>query len=419
MIAICLLVLSTIVCANDCIKRAVFIRPVADLFIDQLSTAYPSRERGGISLKSLYVQMPASGQEGKSNLNRVGQALFNNVVRVCAIEGEEVLVAISDFFIEFPGNVIHTRYWTHKSNLLFFSELDPAKISEDIFPLPLAPDHPERLIDFSVVVLIASWRDEETKLLYSPGTRFVRSPKEDTENEWGVRFYQPGTRARIRTTQIPKSQATLCDKFSPQKQQMEFVQLLRAWAHPAGGGFIPYVWGGMSMGTSLEKDCINKETRAPYGTVYTRAGMKHSNIGFDCSGLILRAAQVARIPFYYRNTTTIASHLAVLKPHTKLEVGDLIMHPGHILVVTDLEKNLMVHAKGYGLGYAKVEEVEIGKYFEGVQTFDQLYKLGQQKVLIPILDAQGNRSDKSATIRFYRFSSVWTACNPSLLPEKQ
>lgn len=418
MVGVYFLILSVAAHLNAGAQLAAFIRPVNDLFIDQLSVAYPSRERGGISLKNLYLHMPASGLEGRSNLNRVGQALFNDVVRICEVAGEEVLVAVSDFFIEFPGNVIHTRYWTHRSNLVFFNELNSEKTSKDIFPLPLAPEHPERLIDFSVVTLINPWCDE-TGLLYSPGTRFVRSPKEDTENEWGVRFYQTGQQPRIRTTRIPKSVATLCDKFSPQKQQAEFVQLIRSWAHPAGGGFIPYVWGGMSMGESIKRDSIHKETRAPYGTIYIRAGMKHSNIGFDCSGLILRAAQVARIPFYYRNTKTIASHLEVLKPSAQLEIGDLIMHPGHILIVTDLENNRMAHAKGYELGYAKVEEVAIKEYFDGVQTFAELRERAQQKIPVRILDAQGNRSDKSATITFYRFASVWTACNPSLLPEKQ
>lgn len=60
--------------------------------------------------------------------------------------------------------------------------------------------------------------------------------------------------------------------------------------------------------------------------------------GYDCSGLVLRAVQLAGIRYFCTNTTTARLALQDLLAHEALEVGDLILIYGRVMIVSDPEK---------------------------------------------------------------------------------
>ena len=43
----------------------------------------------------------------------------------------------------------------------------------------------------------------------------------------------------------------------------------------------------------------------------------------------------------------------------KLAMGDLVVTQGHVFVVSDVEKSLLIEATGYGDGYGRVHEIAL------------------------------------------------------------
>ena len=41
-------------------------------------------------------------------------------------------------------------------------------------------------------------------------------------------------------------------------------------------------------------------------------------------------------------------------PDQKIKVGDLIYFPGHVMIVSDLAKNLFIESAGYSVGFGIV-----------------------------------------------------------------
>ncbi len=73
-------------------------------------------------------------------------------------------------------------------------------------------------------------------------------------------------------------------------------------------------------------------------SVYERTECtQHPMSGFDCAGIISRAAQMCGIPYYFKNTYTLAHYLKSLSIDTHLQEGDLIWIPGHVMIVSDLK----------------------------------------------------------------------------------
>lgn len=94
--------------------------------------------------------------------------------------------------------------------------------------------------------------------------------------------------------------------------------------------------------------------------------------GFDCSALILRAAQIAGLPFYFRNTTTIAAHLKPLTIQDSLEDGDIIFMRGHVMVIASIKRNTCIEARSYGGGYGKVQEIHVQDLYKDITTLEEL-----------------------------------------------
>src|SRR5690606_17679975 len=94
--------------------------------------------------------------------------------------------------------------------------------------------------------------------------------------------------------------------------------------------------------------------------------------GFDCSGVIARATQICGIPYFCKNTATIPHCLKPLQKEQELHNGDLILIRGHVMIVFDVAKNLLIEARGYTHGYGKLQEIPINQVFEGIQTYKDL-----------------------------------------------
>jgi len=164
--------------------------------------------------------------------------------------------------------------------------------------------------------------------------------------------------------------------------------------------FIPYVWGGCSYTTLCTDPYFQLKTvrskKRPHAKPrryfeYPTSQTQPYN-GFDCAGLILRAAQASGIPYFYKNTATILQNLEPLQPEDQVANGDLIWLPAHIMIISDVEHNLCIEARHYAQGYGKVHETPIHKIFKDINNYQDLRAAHFSQSLVDRLD----RHQKSA-----------------------
>ena len=181
--------------------------------------------------------------------------------------------------------------------------------------------------------------------------------------------------------------------LSPSARRQQFVALVRSWAHQANG-FIPYVWGGCSFThTSWPHTFDEIETDNNQSYFALKNYLHTPKPGLDCSGLVYRAAQLVGIPYFCKNTFTIEHTLTRLQPGQQLREGDLIVVPGHVMIVSDIANNLLVEARSYHHGHGKVHEIELGKVFKDITSYTDLAAAYSSKAPLYRIDSNGKARD--------------------------
>lgn len=336
---------------------------------------------------------------------RLMQALFNERVEILKEQCDHALIKITHAFHHphnQPTKILNT-YWISKAAIATLDSL-PAE-ARKVIPPPIAWTNPTSVTQQHVATLLYPWYDQKLGTTFSVGTRFVITTSK--KKHYGVAFWDAGTQKIISST-IPKH---LCSSLktdaTPQERQATYVALARSWAHSLPG-IIPYVFGGCSMTMPYD----------PYQPVISSIQPRGSNVidhahktmqphaGFDCAGLILRTAQCCGIPYFFKNTTTLAQGLRTLKSDESLENGDLIWIPGHVMIVSDIKKNLLIEARSFYHGYGKIQEIPIGEQFFGIATYGDLQKTFFSRQKLKRLDGAGNVTQK-LPFKLLKFSSVW------------
>jgi cell wall-associated NlpC family hydrolase len=189
----------------------------------------------------------------------------------------------------------------------------------------------------------------------------------------------------------------------------DYVTLLKKWAHQKTGS-IAYVWGGTSFISTINKpfsEVFQTKDVKTYSFYQHEDDISSPKNGFDCSGLITRATQICAIPYFCKNTTTIAHCLKPLAKETALSEGDLILIKGHVMVVSDIQKNLLIEARSYGHGYGKLHEIPLNKVFDGINNYQDLLEVYFNKKPIKRKDIQGMARDTFANVQLLSMESVW------------
>ena len=86
----------------------------------------------------------------------------------------------------------------------------------------------------------------------------------------------------------------------------------------------------------------------------------------------MRAAQAACIPYFYKNSTTLAKELKPLAAQQAIEPGDLIWISGHVIIITNPKTGWCCEARDYGHGYGQTQQIHISKLFKDVQSLEQI-----------------------------------------------
>ena len=320
-------------------EKALVIAPVIDL------TTHPTNEN-----------IPAAPKNYLSGAcPRIHQAIFNEIVDIKTVSGRNAKIEISNTFTQNNEKTKEASYWCSTKNLLFLSKLDATLIPD--------PIDFNKKADYSkeTLVLTNPFYAKETGLKYSAGTRFVLK-------DGLAQIYDKNSKEFLEI-EIPQKYWIKEKNRTYEEKLKIFCNLLENWASQKNE-CIPYIWGGCSFVKTYknnfnEKGEVGKE-------FYEVAGCDSDpKTGFDCSGVILRAAQISGFDYYFKNTSTILKNLT---PTKDIKNGAILVWPGHVIVITDSNKGMMVEAGGYSCGFGCLHKIKLQDFFEGIKSTIDLEK---------------------------------------------
>lgn len=320
------------------------------------------------------------------------QLLFNELVEVIGSQGDYLLV-------ELPNSLCYNRkldriecvVWVHKNAVLPVSIVEQNAISlTSIAPAIHFSFKSLAHCSENVLTLTMPFNDPVTGQIYSAGTRFVRKAELDTDDAYAVMIIDTKS-IELKISYVPITSAHLYQEKSLQELIADFVKLIQKWAHQEPR-WLPYVWGGGSFVYTIDEEKIHPSA------VFC---------GYDCSSLILRAAQTSGIPYCLRDSTTINKVFKPIEDASLLQDGDIIWFPGHVMIITCVEQNLLAQARGYGSGYGKLYESALNTMFQGITSYSDLMAAYQKHQPLNLLNWQGLIHKQITEFKIFSLSQIW------------
>ncbi len=391
-------------------QKAVICVPIADLIGQQITTLIPD-----ISAEKAYATIAHCAGEIKSSIAcpRLHQLLYNDIVEVITTSSEEACIRIPQTYYVTPSSCQPQNcYWTLKKNIMLLDDLANNNIIASHLPDPInfADTNHCALNHTDVITLIEPFHDSTLNLTFSVGTRFIKKPGAQKRRASKIEaFALDFLRMKEHIIKIPRHKCVVysCTK-TPKERIADYVTLLQKWAHTKNGS-IAYVWGGTSF-TKTTNGAFKEITKTGHNGDYSfyeyEKDTQSPKNGFDCSGAILRAAQISGIPYFCKNTTTIGQCLASLIKEQTLQNGDLILIKGHVMVVSDINKNLLIEARAYAHGYGKLHEIPLREVFDGIETYKDLCDAYFEKKVVKRKDKHGNIRDTFSNVQLFSMRIV-------------
>jgi hypothetical protein len=392
------------------IQKAVINVAVADLIGQQITTMRPDQ-----SPQEAYHSIALCGGKINSTYScpRLHQALYNDIVEIIKIVDDEAYIRITQtYYLTSSSTTPQSHYWTLKTNLTLLEDLRHHNITLDHLPEPInfTNKNQPSLYDNNIITLIEPYYDPTLQITFSVGTRFVQTPaiikKKNTTLEVFAINYQTHQEQRMR---IPFSKCMITDNQKESHERItDYVQLLKKWAHTKHG-CIPYTWGGTSFTHTIQgnfKEVMHTTNNGDYSAYEYDKDRNCQKSGFDCSGVIARATQICGIPYFCKNTTTIAQYLQPIAKEHSIVSGDLILIKGHVMIVSDVDKNLLIEARSYTHGYGKLQEIPLNHVFENIETYQDLTNAYFNKSVIKRKDKQGKVRDTFANLQLFSMASA-------------
>ncbi len=401
---------ASIIISAERTQKAVINVPIADLIGQQIITMRPDQ-----SAQTAYSSIALCGGKTNSTYScpRLHQALYNDIVEVVKKVDDEVYIRIPQTYYLTPSSSTpQSLYWTLKTNITPLENLAQHNILLNHLPEPIdfTNNTQQSLYDNNIITLIEPHYDPSLQMHFSVGTRFTRTPTETKKKNSVEVFainYQTNKEYRIK---IPRHKCMIIDEQKSEHERIiDYVHLLKKWAHTKHG-CIPYTWGGTSFAHTTQgnfKEVMHTTHNGDYSAYEYENDTHCPKSGFDCSGVIARATQICGIPYFCKNTTTIAQCLQPLATGQMVSPGDLILIKGHVMAVSDTNKNLLIEARSYAHGYGKLHEIPLSQMFEGIETYQDLADAYFKKSIIKIKDKQGNVRGTFANLQLFSMASVW------------
>ncbi|MBP9764773.1 hypothetical protein KBD08_00370 [Candidatus Babeliales bacterium] len=329
---------------------------------------------------------PPASCENKSCF-RAHQGLYNEIVHCIETHHHHVKIYYPHIKYHIDTTLPDQRhcFWVHKKHLAPLKKLDNDLI--DVIPNPEYAKQP-------TVVLTYPWKG------FSVGTRFKHLPQHDTSAAFAIQKIDFHTHA-IQLDFVPHSHGLseqITDAQSTRKLFVTLVNTLVDKVTLSGAQHvIPYIWGGSSyVEPYIDEVFYNKD-----GCI-NRTGKSNPYSGYDCSEFIMRMAKIAGIYFPWKTSTAIVHFCKDLKTNQTLEDGDIVWTQGHVMIISNIERNEIIEARGYPSGYGCVHRITLSECFDGINTFNDLLQRYYNKQTIQYKDKQGIVSEKTYNIKILK-----------------
>lgn len=375
--------------------------PSTDLSLGRLS-------RSTYSPYAYYNEFPCAPDKGASACLRFHQLKFNELVKVRTHSAHEVKCEVQHFFYRGHDKKEYKTAWVLKEDLIFLKDL-PYKSVLPHIPPPCRRNVPVSQYNKNILTLTQPWFDKKTGHTYSAGTRFVRNASADTKDSYAI-FVIASDSLRSRVRHVPREVALVAYPQDIPQATALFVKILKEWAH-AQEGIIPYVFGGCSYNGKIVPRGFSLISHIRSGkeiSYWQRKNLQQQSLsGFDCASMILCAAQICGIPYFYKNSSTLYCEMEMLKKNETIQDGDILWYSGHLMVVSDVKKNLLIEAAGYDTGYGKVHEISIDKVFKRIATYKELVAAYHKKAPLERLHSSGRSLKPIYNLKIFTLKSLW------------
>lgn len=404
------LFLITVTVTTSFPQKAVIVVPIADLVGQPMRTFYPNCD-----IKRAYQNLPVCG--GVINplhaCPRMHQLVYNDIVDIIRMEEQEVCIKTGDaFYYTQLNHQPHSTYWTLKENIMPLTELVNKKINLNHLPdgINFADENSTAMHNPTVITLITPHTDKKTKQTFSAGTRFVCAHNKRKKRKVITAYALDYKNMKEYKVIIPAEKCTQTVANKTKEEHItDFVSLIKKWAS-TNDGIIPYVWGGTTYSTMMKNHYteITQIIDGKESTYYQFAQDNSSpKSGLDCTGLVVRAAHLCGIPYFCKNSSTIARCLQQLSVNESVSAGDLIIIRGHVMIISDVENNLLIEARSYAHGYGKLQEISVDKVFEGINTYTDLIAAYFKKQKVKRKDSDGKIRDFFDDLKIVKMASAW------------
>lgn len=317
---------------------------------------------------------------------RAHQALFNEIADCHICQDQNVKVTFSEVIYGYDEQTktIRNTLWAHQSDLIPLSQL-----STDVcncIPSSAYAQTP-------TIVLIYPWN------YYSVGTRFIHVRQLDTDTNYAIMHPNFETNSAYldfvphedAIEEVAQSQAQARNLF------VKLVNDLVTRVENDQGQVIPYVWGGSSFVQPYEDKAFYQEDGA-----WQRKGKSDPYSGYDCSEFVMRMAKIAGISFPWKTSTAIERGLKKLSHSDQLENGDVIWVPGHVMIVSNIEKNELIEARSYSVGYGCIHRISLKECFEDINNYAELSYRYFNTIPVKFKNKSGQVLDKTYIIKLLK-----------------
>ncbi|OGB84781.1 hypothetical protein A3F66_00800 [candidate division TM6 bacterium RIFCSPHIGHO2_12_FULL_32_22] len=350
------------------------IVPVADLLKKSAKEIFGE----SVDIKEAYRSLLM----GDVNCKREYQILYNELVEIIQVCNEEVQIRVPHIIYFDPEQNLYTNvYWTLKENLACLFDLISANVDLNKIPEEISFNQ-EIIPDKSIIVLKEPIITDEN-LAFSAGTRFKIAFK---NYDHAVYCYFLNKNLEQKVLKIPRYKINFYEDKDIDERILDFVKLLRGWAN-LKFGFIPYLYSGSSFIYPYFTDTILE--RENDKTFYKDELEVYPYVGFDCSCIISRGAQICNLPYFYKDSITLERNLEQLTNFSDLKNSDIIWFPGHVVIVSDVENNLVLEARGYASGFGRVHECHINRMFGNINSFYELFNAKKENKKLKLLTKDG------------------------------
>lgn len=383
--------LFTTTCINA--QRAVVTKPVIDLI-----SAPSSSFNRQLDPYLYYEQIPLSPVNPGQNQAagpRLHQALFHEIVEIVEETKHEAKVRILNAYHsnKTTGQKMG-NFWTLKNNLVPLHKIKNQKL----LPTPIDYQNPPAN-DGQVITLTMPWHCHKNGQIFSAGTRFRVNP------QTGYAYCYSQDKNDFIEISIPQHLYLLNEPASPNELRQRFVKLIQKWAHSHQHQSIPYTWGGCSFTQKVPTQRAKARQKKGLNFYTIPHAKPNPYCGLDCTGLVLRAAQAVGIPYFYKNTTTLADALTPVGLKDEIEAGDLIWISGHVIIIAEPDTGNCIEERDYSHGYGKIQKIHISKLFAQTPNLSKLKAAHHSGEPLTRIDKWGNPKGKYQVKIFKLYSS--------------